>query len=300
MAAKKSKGLGKGLGALFDDMEVSVPVSPSEVQSKPEDTSTPEKGLLYVDINEIRANSKQPRQNFDEEKLEELADSIKSHGVIQPITIRKAKKGYELVAGERRWRAARKAGLTTIPAILKDITDEENIFMALIENMQREDLNPLEEAEALKEIMTIYALTQNEVASSVGKSRAYVANQLRLLKLPDEVRFYIMEGKLSGGHGKAIGMIQGEEEQIKAAKKAINTGMSVRELERIASDMPESRSNKKPAKKRKNKEIKQIEDELTSLIGAKVLINSTGNKGKMELYYHNEDELNNLIDFLRS
>lgn len=299
MAAKKNKGLGKGLGALFDDMEVSVPVTPSVAQTKKAD-DTPDKGLVYVDINDIKANSKQPRQNFDNEKLEELADSIKSHGVIQPITIRKAKNGYELVAGERRWRAARKAGLSTIPAILKDITDEENIFMALIENMQREDLNALEEAEALREIMSIYDLTQNEVAASVGKSRAYVANQIRLLKLPSVVRTYIMEGKLSGGHGKAIGMIQGEDKQVEMAKKAVTTGMSVRELEKIATELPESKSRKKSIVKRKSKEIKQVEDELTSLLGAKVIINANGNKGKMELYYHNDDELNNLIDFLRS
>lgn len=298
MANKRSKGLGKGLGALFDDMEVSVPVSEEETNIDKEEVI--KSGLVYIDINDIKPNAKQPRQNFDEESLNELAESIKSHGVIQPITIRPAKKGYELVAGERRWRAARIAGLSIIPAILKDITDEENIFFALIENMQREDLNALEEAEALNDIIQLYNLTQNEVASSVGKSRAYVANALRLLKLPEIVREYISEGKLSGGHGKALGMIQGEELQIKMAKRAASEGLSVHDIERLASQMPDSAAKKKPRIKKKNKEIKQVEDELTSLVGAKVMINSTGNKGKLELYYYSDDELNDLIDLLRS
>lgn len=296
MATKKNKGLGKGLGALFDDMEVSVPVSnESEV---PEEAK--EKGLLYIDINDIKPNSKQPRQKFNEDSLNELADSIKTHGLIQPITIRAAKKGYELVAGERRWRAARIAGLSIIPAIVKDLTDEENVFLALIENMQREDLNPLEEAEALDDIMKNYGFTQNEVASSVGKSRAYVANLLRLLKLPQDVRSLILEGKLTGGHGKAIAMVKGEPEQVKMARRAINDNLSVHDIERLAGSMQEVSTRKKTRTKKKNKEVQQIEDELTSSIGAKVIINSYGDKGKVELYYYSEDELNDLIDILRT
>lgn len=296
MAVKRNKGLGKGLGALFDEMEVNVPVTNEKEVPK----AVAEKGLIYIDINDIKPNSKQPRQNFDEESLNGLSDSIKAHGVIQPITVRTAKNGYELVAGERRWRAARLANLTTIPAIVKEINDEENIFMALIENMQREDLNPLEEAEALDEIMSLYELTQSEVALSVGKSRAYVANLIRLLKLPEAVREYITAGKLTGGHGKAIAMIKGELEQVKMADRAVKNSLSVRDVERLATEMPESAAKRNPRLKKKNKETKQIEDDLTSVVGTKVSINAVGNKGKVELYYYSEDELNDLIDLLRS
>lgn len=296
MVAKRSKGLGKGLGALFDDMEVSVAVSEEEENEK----VVVEKGLKYIDINDIKPNSKQPRQNFNDESLQELADSIKSHGLIQPITVRSAKRGYEIVAGERRWRAARIAGISTIPAIVKEISDEENVFLALIENMQREDLNPLEEAEALKNIMDAYGFTQNEVAQSVGKSRAYVANLIRLLNLPEEVRVHIIAGQLTGGHGKAIAMIQDYDAQVAMAKRAVKDRLSVHDIEKLAANMPESAARKKPRPKRKNKEVKQIEDELTSSIGAKVMINSSGGKGKVELYYYNEDELNDLIDLLRT
>lgn len=296
MVAKRNKGLGKGLGALFDDMEVSVPVAEeNEVVQEIKD-----KGLSYIDINDIKPNSKQPRQNFDKDSLQELADSIKTHGLIQPITVRNAKRGYELVAGERRWRAARLAGLSIIPSIIKDISDEENVFLALIENMQREDLNPLEEAEALKDIMDAYSFTQNEVAQSVGKSRAYVANLIRLLNLPKEVRACILAGQLTGGHGKAIAMIQDYDAQVDMAKRAVKDKLSVHDIEKIASGMPESAARKKPRPKRKNKEVKLIEDELTSSIGAKVAINASGNKGKVELYYYSEDELNDLIDILRT
>ena len=294
--SKKNKGLGRGLNALFEEVEVSVPID----ESKKNISDTADKDIRYIDVNDIKPNTKQPRKYFSEESLTELSESIQAYGVMEPIIVRSIKAGYEIVMGERRWRATRKIGLPSIPAIVKDINDDEMAVLALIENVQREDLNPLEVAESLRGLMNDQGLTQVEVSSMVGKSRAYVANLLRLLKLPKEVRDLIIKGSLTGGHGKAIAMIDDKDEQIIMAQKAEKEGLSVRDIERIAGDMPEGKRRKKPRPKKKNMEIKYIEDELTSLIGAKVIINSSGSKGKLELYYYTEDELNNIIDLLRS
>lgn len=296
MVAKRNKGLGRGLNALFEEVEVTVPVT-EEVELSAE---VEEKGIKYIDVNDIKPNEKQPRKHFSEDGLNELADSIKAYGIMEPIIVRGTKGGYEIVMGERRWRATRKIGLTTIPALIKSIDDDEMAVLALIENMQREDLNPLEVAESLKGLMDDQALTQSEVSSMVGKSRAYVANLLRLLKLPEKVREYIAEGKLTGGHGKAIAMIEGEQAQLKMADRAVKDGLSVHDIERIAGEDPDRVHRKKPRIRKKDKDVKQVEDELTSSIGAKVMINSMGNKGKVELYYYTDDELNNIIDMLRS
>ena len=198
MAAKtKAKGLGKGLEALFGDAEV-APVekkpaskkkqTESKRSEKAAESPAEEGGVLYVDLNDIKPNAAQPRKVFDEEKLEELAASISQHGLIQPIVLRKLGKGYEIVAGERRWRAARLAGLKEVPCIVKELTEEENMLLAIVENMQREDLNPIEEAEGLKKMIDTYGLTQEQVSYSVGKSRPYITNSLRLLKLPGRVQ----------------------------------------------------------------------------------------------------------------
>jgi ParB family chromosome partitioning protein len=303
MASKRNKGLGRGLNALFEEVEVSVPVQKqtdnvSDRVLKSENVT--DQGVRYIDVNDIKPNSKQPRKHFNEEALNELAESIGTYGIMEPIIVRAAKSGYEIVMGERRWRATRKLGLSTIPVLVKEIDDDEMAILALIENMQREDLNPMEVSESLKALMVDQELTQNEVADIIGKSRAYVANLLRLLKLPEKIRDMIASGKLSGGHGKAIGMLDGEELQIRMAEKAIKENLSVHDIERLAGDTPEGKTRKKARIKRKDKEIKQIEDELTSIVGAKVMINSNGAKGKMELYYYTDDELNNLIDLIRS
>ena len=294
MTTKRKKALGRGLDALFEDMEVSVPIKKDAALS-PE---AAEAGIKYLELNSIKPNKKQPRKYFDKEGLSDLADSIKAYGVMEPVIVRKAKNGYELVMGERRWRAARLVGLTTIPAIDKDIDDENLAILALIENMQREDLNPFEIAVSLKELMDENELTQKEVAGKINKSRAYVANLLRLLKLPEVIRKYIIEGKISGGHGKALGMIEGEDAQIQMAERVIKEGLSVHDIERLAGETPEGIRKKKP-RKRKNRELKQIEDELTTQIGTKVIINSNGSRGKLELYYYSDEELNDLIDLIR-
>lgn len=296
MSAVKSKGLGKGLGALFDDIEINVPTE--ETSTNTEVSSE----VLYIDINEIRPNSKQPRKNFKEEAIDELAKSIEIHGVIQPVMVRKFAEGYELVAGERRWRAARKAGLKTIPSIVRDITDEQNVFFALIENMQREDLNPIEEAEALFQIANSFELTQEEVSRNVGKSRPYIANALRLLRLPKEVRTMIENGTLSGGHGKAIASIKDEDQQCALARHVVSEGCSVRETEVLAAsgEFGKGKKQKKSAKTQNDHDVIAIEEELQSLLGTKVLIKDNGEKGKIELNYYSRDELDGLIDLLRT
>ncbi|HZK02439.1 MAG TPA: ParB/RepB/Spo0J family partition protein, partial [Anaerovoracaceae bacterium] len=229
MSASKNRGLGKGLEALFGDVEIAINDElKEEVQTS--------RRVSFIDIHKIKPNSNQPRQNFSEEKINELAESIKNHGIIQPIVLRETEKGFEIVAGERRWRAAGRAGLKEVPCIVKELTDEQNILIALIENMQREDLNAIEEANGFKQLMTSFSLTQEEIAKSVGKSRPYVANTLRLLKLPGRVQEMITDGVLTSGHGRAIAGIKEDKEQISAAKKCAASNWTVRELEAYAKD----------------------------------------------------------------
>ena len=204
MAGKK-RGLGRGLDALFAD---AVPVNEdkeAEIQENenPEEISAEDR-IVYLKIHDIMPNENQPRKTFDEEKIGELADSIKEHGIIQPIVVRKKEKGYEIVAGERRWRAAIKAELTEVPCLIRELDDEQNMLIAIIENMQREDLNPIEEAEGIHQMISTFGLTQEEVSKSVGKSRPYITNALRLLKLPDYMIDFISEGKISAAHGRTL------------------------------------------------------------------------------------------------
>ena len=187
MAAKKG-GLGRGLDALFADVPINAPTEEDiETLAEKDIMVQPEDRVNYISIHQIMANVNQPRKSFNEEKIEELAESIKEHGIIQPIVVRKKNEGYEIVAGERRWRAARKAGLSEVPCLIRELTDEQNMLIAIIENMQREDLNPIEEAEGLHQMITSFGLTQEQVSKSVGKSRPYIANSLRLLKLPEYI-----------------------------------------------------------------------------------------------------------------
>ena len=234
MAAKK-RGLGRGLDALFD----SVPVE--------ETVNSTEEGVTYVDIDEIRPNENQPRKVFDEEKLNELASSIKEHGIIQPVVLRREGNGYVIVAGERRYRAARKAGLKKIPCVIRELSEDQNLLIAIIENMQREDLNPIEEAEGLSRMIDVYGLTQDAVSKSVGKSRPYITNSLRLLKLPEEVREITETGAITAGHARAIAGIEDKERQIYIAKKAACEGLSVREVERLANQTG-AKTKRKPAR----------------------------------------------------
>lgn len=308
-APKKAKGLGKGLDALFGDVEVTPVKSANKKESskqakadtaakKSDEIEASQGAVLYIDINDIKPNTGQPRKHFDEEKLEELASSIQQHGLIQPIVLRKLKTGYEIVAGERRWRACRIVGLKEVPCIVKELTDEENMLLAIIENMQREDLNPIEEAEGLKQMIDTYGLTQEQVSYSVGKSRPYITNSLRLLKLPEEVRTLTASGEISVGHAKALAAVKDRDKQITLAKKTAKDGLSVRQIELMAKE------TKAPARKapkvKKSADEKKIEEDMKNALGTKVNLNRKGKKGKIEIEFYSDEELERLIELITS
>ncbi len=302
MAASKKGGLGRGLDALFADV---VPVA-ADKKEKPRKVSVPggdeqdtnRESVEYLSIHDVKPNSNQPRKVFDEEKIGELADSIKSNGIIQPIIVRKKGRGYEIVAGERRWRAAIKAELKEIPCIVRELTDEQNMLLAIIENMQREDLNPVEEAEGINQMMNTYGLTQEQVSKSVGKSRPYIANSLRLLKLPGYIRDLMSDGSLSAGHGRALISIEDEKIRRNLVEKILKDGLSVRETEKLAGDagVPRKRNPRKP----KDPDVARVEADLKEALGTRVNIKHTGRKGKIEIEFFSRDELERLIDLLAS
>lgn len=287
-AQKKVRGLGKGLDALFGDVEI-APINRETAAGSRGRTATgkavsekaaSDGGVLYIDINNIKPNSTQPRKDFDEEKLEELASSIKQHGLIQPIVLRAAGKGYEIVAGERRWRASRLIGLKVVPCIVKELTDEENMLLAIIENMQREDLNPIEEAEGLKQMIDTYGLTQEQISISVGKSRPYITNSLRLLKLEARVQELTVEGKISAGHARALAAIKDADRQIALAEKTAADGLSVRQIERLANETKKPKTRRSPARKIKTADEKRVEEDLKNALGTRVNLKRDGKKGK--------------------
>lgn len=322
MATKK--GLGRGLDALFGEVSVNpdeliddAPAKKREMSSGRTETANTTKTkqaksskqtkadeddadrVVYIDIHKLAPNKDQPRKDFDREKILELADSIKEHGVLQPIMVRKAKNGYEIVAGERRWRASREAGLKQVPCLVRELTPEQNMVVALIENIQREDLNAIEEAEALDKMIAEYGLTQEQVSKSVGRSRPYITNALRLLKLPDEVKNLVSDGSLSAGHAKAILGIPTAEKQIQAARRAVENGWSVRQTELFAGEKKSSVS-KKPRKTSKNLEVRQIEEELKQILGTKVNLVFGPRKGRIEIEYYSREELDRLVEVLES
>lgn len=301
MAKSKTRGLGRGLESLFSDTElIANAVKTTEdlpAEKAVEDHKAGE--IVYIDVNDIKPNAHQPRKTFNEEKIQELTDSIETHGLIQPIMVRSAEKGYELVAGERRWRAARKAGLKRIPAIVRELDEQQNMFIAVIENMQREDLNAIEEAAALDEMIRKFGLTQEEVSKTVGKSRPYITNALRLLKLPGPVKEMVSDGTLSGGHARAIAGLKEEEKQIEAARLAVSRGWSVREVENyINGAAKEKGKKKKPAARAKRRDVQDVEMRLKDALGTKVSIQYGNKKGKIEIEYYSRDELERLIELL--
>lgn len=295
MVAQRIGGLGKGLSALFEDMDIDV----TDVRNANNKDGIDENGILFLDINRIAPNSKQPRKNFDEEKIDELARSIEVHGVLQPIMVRKSGEGYEIVAGERRWRAARKAGLKKVPSILRNLTEEENMLVSIIENMQREDLNPMEEAEALSQMIITYGLTQEQISKSVGKSRPYITNVLRLLKLPLEIQEMVVSGLISTGHARAIIGIEDKKIQLELAKYAAKEQISVREMEKLSKSST-LKTKVKPVTKKKSIEIACVEEELKDILGTKVQIKYSGKKGSLEIQCYSKEELDRIIELLRS
>lgn len=274
------RGLGKGLGALI-----------------PENEELTANVVMQIKITEVIPNENQPRRHFNDEALKELAESIKEHGVVQPIIVKKVEDGYRIIAGERRWRASRIAGLKMIPAIVKDCSQVEIMEIALIENLQREDLNAMEEAYAYKSLLEEYHMTQEEIAKRIGKSRPAIANSLRLVHLPEKVKELLMNGSLSAGHARALLAIEGEKKQLEIAERIINQQLNVRQVEKLAKEKSE-----RPAKDKKNEkidiEIKEIEDRLMAILGTKTKINHKKNKGTIEIEYYSNEELDRLIEIL--
>ena len=296
MAAAKKGGLGKGLGALIAEA-APVEITPSEKPAGKNEPDSPDT-VKYIKTFDIMPNANQPRKTFDEEKIQYLANSIIEHGVIQPIVLRKKDAGYEIVAGERRWRAAIKAGLSEVPCLIRELDDEQNMLIAIIENMQREDLNPIEEAEGLNQMIVTYGMTQEQVSKNVGKSRPYITNSLRLLKLPEYVLELISKGKISAAHGRTVITIDDEEARKNLCSRIVKEGLSVRETERLAAEI--GKPKKKPAKRAKNPNVSRVEAELKEVLGTKININQKGSKGKIEIEFFSNDELERLIDMLKS
>ena len=280
MATKKS-GLGRGFDAIMFDNSV-------------EELST-SAGAVKVKLTDIEPNRDQPRKHFDEEALAELSESILKHGVLQPLLVRPMLDGsYQLVAGERRWRASRMAGLTEVPVVIKELTDAQVAELALVENVQREDLNPLEEANGYKELSEKYGYTQEEISEIVGRSRSAVANALRLLALPEEIQDMVMKGELSAGHAKAILTASDKDYQIELAKLVIKEDLSVRTTERLARKSTSDVKTGKKAKKR-NPYYDEVELALSDVLGRQVKVTKSSKKGSLEIEFFDDDDLKKLL-----
>lgn len=280
----KNQGLGRGLSALLGD-----------TANHPQDES----GAMRLRVSEIEPNEEQPRKHFDETALTDLAESIKLYGVLTPLLVRRTRSGsYQILAGERRWRAARMAGLTTVPAIIHDADDRLATEIALIENLQREDLNPVEIAEGYKSLMEEYGLTQDEVASRVGKSRPAVANTLRLLNLSAGVLVLVVAGKISEGHARALIPLQSKKKQELVAAKIINGGLSVRQTESMVKKLLTANATNTAPKPAPLNFLKEHEDNLSTRFSRKVNITSVRGKGKITLEYYGSEDLENLINIL--
>jgi len=277
----QKQALGKGLGALIPDLSVL------------NDKERKALGIAEIELDRIVPNEFQPRKTFQDDAMKELAASIKEHGVIQPIIVHRIGSNYGLIAGERRWRASRLAGLKTIPALVKEATKRELIEQALIENIQREDLNPLEAAEAYKRLQDEFKLTQEDLAKRVGKERSTVTNFLRILSLPKEVKHELAAGNLSMGHAKALLSMERVRDQLQAAQMIVKKGLSVREAEALAGKL------KNPAKEKKPKvshELKSVEDKLRKSLGTKVSITATAKGGRIVIDYYSNEELDRILE----
>ncbi len=277
----QKQALGKGLGALIPDL------------SALDDKEKKALGVQEIELDKIVPNEYQPRKVFDDDKLKELAASIKEQGVIQPVIVHRAGSGYEMIAGERRWRASRLAGLKTIPALVKEATKRELLEMALIENIQREDLNPLESAEAYKRLQDEFKLTQEDLARRVGKERSTVTNFLRILSLPKEVKHEIAAGSLSMGHAKALLSLERGRDQLQAALMITKKGLSVREAEALASRL---KNPPKEKKARLSHELKALEEKLKKALGTKVSIASKSRGGRIVIEYYSAEELDRILE----
>ncbi|KRF10652.1 ParB/RepB/Spo0J family partition protein [Paenibacillus sp. Soil787] len=285
-----TKGLSKGLGKGLDALITSLHIDESDK-------------VIQIPLSQLRANPYQPRKNFNEDSIRELADSIKEHGVIQPIIVRKVLKGFEIIAGERRFRASQVSGIATIPAVERNFSDQQVMEIALIENVQREDLNAMEIAFAYQGIIDQFSLTQEELSAKVGKSRSHIANFLRLLQLPESIKQYVSRGTLSMGHARAIVGVKDDKLKKELAETTISKQWSVRELEEAVKTLEETPGQEKERSKQKEKNrdpyINQAEDQLRDIYRTTVKIKHQQDKGKIELLYYSKDDLNRLLELLQ-
>ena len=285
----KKFGLGKGLNALIPE------------ETKVNEETIENKGVDLIDINLIKSNENQPRKRFDDEKIMELSESIKHNGIIQPIILKKDKKNYTIVAGERRWRAAKLSGLKEVPAIVMDLTEKQVMEISLIENIQRQDLNSIEEANAYKRLLNEFELTQDELSKRLGKSRTAITNTMRLLNLSEDVQQYLIEGVISEGHGRVLLGIEDEKLQYEIAQKVIDDKISVRELESVVRNLKKSKDDNKKKKQCEDlsRYYKDVTNKLQNYFGTKVNITNKNNKGKIEIEYYSEDDLQRILDIIK-
>ena len=296
--AVKRNGLGKGLDNLIPNKSDKPNVQSEKKQKKAENVKE-ETGEIMVKINQVEPNRDQPRKDFDEDSLMELADSIKQFGILQPLIVKKKKDYYEIIAGERRWRAAKIAGIKEVPIIVKEYTDQEIVEISLIENIQRENLNPIEEAMAFKRLLEEFNLKQDEVAERVSKSRTAVTNSMRLLKLSKKVQQMIIDDMISTGHARALLAIDDEEQQYILANKIFDEKLSVRETEKLVKALKNPKKEVKKQKQEHTFVYDNIEEQLKNIIGTKVSVNPKANgKGRIEIEYYSEEELERIYDLI--
>lgn len=280
--ATKRMALGKGLGALI-----------------PEPEERGEQRLFYCGIEEIRPNRSQPRKRFDEARLLELAETIKEKGILDPLTVRRVEGGYELIAGERRWRAAQKAGLKEVPVIVREADDREVLEISLIENLQREDLNPIEEAEGFRELIEKFGISQEEVSQRVGRDRTTVANALRLLKLSADIQAHLIENRISAGHARALLSLESREKQKELCNLIIEKGLSVREAEAWAkrwSEKPKRRARLETKREELLAQVQTLQDSLRRHLGTKVTIQARGKRGRIFIDYYSLEDLERIVE----
>lgn len=285
----KRRALGRGLEELFNSEVLDY----SSVEEKIVN-ETPKDQITMIKLDELRSNPYQPRKNFDKIALQELADSIKEHGVFQPIIVKKSIKGYEIIAGERRVKASQIAGLTEIPAIIRDFNDTQMMEIALLENLQREDLNAIEEANAYKKLQETLSLTQDNLAKRLGKSRSHITNMLGLLSLPANIQEEIANKSISMGHARVLSKLDNSNQQQELLEKILNDGISVRELEKLTQEPEIIKTNPQKPKIKKNNEYNYLEEELSEKLGTKVVIR----KNKIEISFVNDNDLNRLLEYM--
>lgn len=295
----KKRGLGKGLDALFSaDAEIPEESEASLKETAQNTDAEQEQNVRVVDIYSVEPDREQPRKVFDSDRLQELADSIQQYGVLQPLLVQKEPDYYKIIAGERRWRAARLAGLSEIPVIVKEFSPQDSMAVSLIENLQRQNLNPMEESMAYQKLLTQFSMTQEQVAEKIGKSRSAIANSLRLQNLPEAVQQSLSEGLISPGHAKVLLGVSDPTEQNRLAVRVIGENLSVRELERIIAQKKPSSAKTAKVPQKKDRACQMAETRMKELLGTKVTISRGAKKGKIEIEYYSDEDLERILNYM--